>query len=333
MKMELPAEMTHKAILSATFVVIILFSCSENPVSFSYEFVNQFTIERGSNAITVDSDNSYVYVSSSWSSYQKIQKFSKQGELIGTMVDYLTSIEGDYDYYNPIDLIVDHSHNIFVLAKPSNKNSDSTWSSFNGFCIMKYNSNGELQKEYDFADIEEQWRPSALSYKNGILYVTNGNEIKKIIIDSGLFSNIILPIQNVNNTIGPYIPTTDMAIDKDSDIWLVGQASFNENQIGVHVTKFDSTGQNYKVFNAMCKTSTYGAVLNNPGITFDDKDNLYLSTGYCQSIEIYDYKQEFQREIKIEDKNSLPIDIAIDKNNNLYVLDRANDKILVYKLD
>ena len=320
-------------------ICLLIFSCSENqnPVSFSYEFVSQFATEHHSNAITVDSDNSYIYVSSSCPSKnngnQKIQKFSMQGELIGTIVDYLTSIEGNYEYYNPIDLIVDHSHHIFVLAKPYNKNSDSTWSALNGFCILKYNSNGELQKEYDFADIEEEWHPSALSYKNGILYVTNGNELKKIIIDSGLFSNINLPVQNVNHNIGPYIPTTDMAIDKDDDIWLVGQAFFNENQIGVHVTKFDPTCQNHETFYSKCKTSEYGANLNNPGITFDNKDNLYLSTGYCQNIEIYDYKQEFQREIKIEDENSLATDIAIDKNNNLYILDSANDKILLYKLD
>lgn len=322
-----------------TLIFILIFSCSENqnPMSFSYEFISQFATEHHPNAIAVDSENSYIYVSSSYPSKnngnQKIQKFSMQGNLIETIIDYMTSIEGIYEYYNPIDLIVDNTHHIFVLVKPYNKNQDSTWSPLNGFCIMKYNYNGELQMEYDFADIEEEWRPSALSYKNGVLYVTNGNELKKIIIESGQFSNINLPIQNVNHNFGPYIPTTDMAIDKDDNIWLVGQASFNENQIGCHFTKFDPTCQNHKTFYSKCKTSEYGANLNSPGITIDHKDNFYLSTGYCQSIEIYNYKEEFQREIKIDDENSLPTDISIDKNNNLYVLDHANDNIWVYKLD
>lgn len=233
-------------------------------------------------------------------------------------------------------MVVDDISNIYILVKPWTQNLDGNKNYLNGFCIIKYNSDGEYQKEFDFTKIDETLEPSVLAYKNNILYVTNGIELKKINSEDSQSSDYIFPIQNSNYIDPNYIHITDMAIDNDNYIWVVGQADWDVNndwKVGVHITQFDSNCQHQKTFYAKSKSSFFGSALNNPGITFDNDNNMYVTTFYGQSIEIYDFDQEFQREIKIESERSLPIDIVIDKNNNFYVLDRANDNVLVYKLD
>lgn len=320
-----------KQIFFLKLSILLLFSCSDCPVPFSYELADQFTVNKISEIIAIDNDKGYIYVTNLW--YPQIYQYSLQGNLIRTIVDFSEDNNLNYDYYDPIDLTVDENSYIYILARPREQNIDSTWIFLDGFCIIQYNSDGEYQKEFDFTNISKSWYNPVLAYKNNILYVTDGIKLKKINSDDGLTTDFNLLSQNSTE---PYIHTTDMAIDDDNNIWLVGQAtwaSYNDFQVGVHITKFDSNCQYQKTFNAKCRTSFFGSRLNNPGITFDSDNNMYVATFYGRSIEIYDFDQEFQREIKMEDENSLPIDIVIDKNNNMYVLDTIGEKILVYKLD
>ncbi len=310
-------------------IYFLIISCSECPIPFSYELTNQFTVDHGSEIIAIDSNKGYIYIADPW----YIHQYSLQGDQIRTLVDFTQDNIGNYEFYNVRDLVVDDNSNIYILVKPWTQNLDGNRNFLNGFCIIKYNSDGEYQKEFDFTKINEDWFQWILAYKNNILYVTNGIELKKINSEDGLSTDFNLPSQN-NNT-EPYIHTTDMAIDDDNNIWVVGQASWDvatDWKVGVHITQFDSNCQYQKTFNAKCRTSFFGSRMNNPGITFDSNNNMYLATFYCQSIEIYDFDQKFQREILIESERSLPIDIEIDSNKSLYVLDSFNDRILIYEL-
>lgn len=319
-------------------ICLLLFSCEICSIPFSYELADQFTVNQGSDAIAIDDDKGYIYVANS--RHPQIHQYSLQGNLIRTIVNFSEDNNVNYDYYDPIDLTVDENSYIYILAKPREQNIDSTWIFLNGFCIIKYNSNGEYQKEFDYTEINEDWYPwrFSLAYKNNILYVTDGRRLKKINTENGMSNDFVFQIQNSNYIDPNYIHTTDMAIDIDNNIWLVGQADWDVNndwKVGVHMTSFDSNCQNQKTLNANCRASFFGAGMNNPGITFDSYNNMYLATYYGQSIEIYDFDQEFQREIKMEDENSLPIDIVIDQNNNLYVLvhNPGKNRIMIYELD
>lgn len=315
-------------------IYLLILSCDKCPIPFSYELAAQFTVNQGSEIIAIDNDKGYIYIADPFDTTQ-VHQYSLQGNQVRILVDFTQDYIGDYEFYNVVDLVVDDISNIYILVIPWFQNPDGDKSFLNGFCIIKYNSDGEFQKEFDFTNISESWYRSVLAYKNNILYVTNGHRLIKINSEDGLYTYFNL--QSQNNT-EPYIHTTDMAIDDDNNIWLVGQAQWfsdNDFQVGVQVIRFDSNCQNQETFNANCRASFFGAGMNNPGITFDSYNNMYLATFYCKSIEIYDFDQEFQREIKMENENSLPIDIVIDNNNNLYVLvhNSGNNTIMIYELD
>ena len=319
---------------------LLLSSCLKCPVPFSYDLADQFTVSQHSDAIALDSDRGYIYVADSWDN--QIFQYTLQGNQVQTLVDFTQDNIGNYDFYNVIDLVVDDNSNIYILVKPWTQNLGGNKNFLNGFCIIKYNCDGEYQKEFDFTKLDEDWYSwnLNLAYKNNVLYVTNGIKLKKINSEDGQSSDHIFEIPNLNFYDPNFFHIADFAIDDKNNIWVVGQASWNAGinsvpedwKVGAHITKFGSDCKNPETFYAKSKTSFFGSNLNRPGICFDSDNNMYLATCYGQSIEIYDFDQEFQREIKIEGERSIPTDIAID-NNNLYVLDGYNDQILIYRLD
>ena len=88
------------------------------------------------------------------------------------------------------------------------------------------------------------------------------------------------------------------------------------------------------IFNSIRQTANYGANISQPGIALDEKSNIYLVTFYCKSLEIYDNTGKLLGDYdfsKLLNENTLPIDIGVDKSNNIYVLDNLNSVIYVLK--
>src|SRR4030067_1154661 len=165
-----------------------LFSCSKNKnplsfFSFSPELVRQFPAEHRPNAFVIDADRSCMYLSISDPSRrkdnQKILKLSLDGAILDTIADYREKGHGKYVYYQPLDLVLDDNLNLYVLVRPFMPSPDSSWFPLAEIGIMKYNHKGEFQNEYKFAVDEYAWPFTALAYKNGFLYVTNGSVLKK----------------------------------------------------------------------------------------------------------------------------------------------------------
>jgi hypothetical protein len=320
-------------------IFFFLFTCSKNkdPLSssFSMTFVSEFATEPWPNAITADKLTGHIYVSNDQSgrneSSRKIQKYTHDGKLITTIVDYNTNTYGKYERYIPHDLVTDDASEIYVLVMPLSINPDSTWSPLPGFCIMSYNDNGMFLKEYDFTSTGDMHFDLSLAYHKGILYVTNQRIVRKITIDTGEFYDFKLPLEEMEHATINILPTADMAVDKADNIWLTGQVGFNDG-IGCHFTKFDATCQNHTMFYSKGLTTSYGAALNFSAIAFDAENNLYLSTGYCKSIEIYNREILFQYEFIFEDEQYYPLDIAIGKNSFLYILNKFPGSVRIYKL-
>lgn len=314
-------------------IFLILISCFDCLVLFSYEFSNQFTINYGDRAIALDNEHGFLYILNTVDN--QIDLYNLQGNKQFTFADSTIQNNGIYQFYAFIDLIVDEKSDVYILAVPYKIQTDGFKNYFGGFSIINLNSNGELLKEFNYSKIEKSWSPNLLAYKKSILYITDGSRLKKINAENGLAIDYIFPIQNSTDYNRPYIHSTDMAIDNDNNIWLVGQDIWDisiDSKVGVHMTRFDSNCQNQKTFIAKSKSSFFGSALNRPGICFDSDNNMYLATCYGQSIEIYDFDQEFQHEILIESERSLPVNIAIDNNKNLYILDGLNDRVLIYEL-
>lgn len=330
-------------LIFSVIVLLLFLSCStdKNPLFSSYtlELSFEFPTESNPNSIAIDKDHGVIYVSNCRSSLsndsKNIQKFNLKGELLSTIVDYTNINYGSYPYYEPIDLAIDNAHNICVLVKPFLKNErDEYWSAFKGFCIITHNHNGEFLKEYDFAQYNLEFSPVALSLKDDFFYVTNSYSLLKIHKSTGQLINLPLPTKKEDTYSRPEFFTSDLVVDNENNIWVVGQTAFDNTSVGCHVTKMDPTCTNRFTFNSYSKTYDYGAMLNNPGIALDKNGNIYLATFYGKSLEVYNSSGlllgnfEFQ---KGDRKNPLPMSVALDKLNNIYVLDRNNDLVHVIK--
>lgn len=318
-------------------ICLLLFSCGDenNPVSYSSsQFMGEFETEEEPNAIAFDPGNNILYVShsrpSTGQNVRRIQKYSAEGQLSGTFFTYPNNAEDDSISYSPVDMAIDESGNVYVLLLKLRKNPDGSRTQIEDFHIRQYNKNGVLGKVFDFPEIESLYYPSALTYNDGMLCVTNGILLLKISIESTNFTTAKVPAEGIDQAYGDYLPITDMIFDAAGNIWITGQSSIDNESVGCYFAKLN-TANNAQVFNSKGKTINFAANFNNPGITFDGDGNLFLSTGYCQSVEIYDSKSHFVYEFDTG-AESLPFDVAVGNNNVVYVLDQLNDKVLIYKI-
>ena len=330
----------NKCFMFSGFFLLFL-SCtdSKNPISFTTDYIHEFSTEPRPNAIIIDNENGFLYISHSRPSKKNdtrlVQKYDLSGELKGTFIDFTITGDGNFSYYNPIDLTLDIFNNLYVLVKPYREYSDSTWLALNGFCIMKYNLDGNLEREYDFSEFDQEWYPSACTHNNGYLYITNGILIKEVDIHTGQSFDYNIPLKDAP-TILDRLHTTDIKIDMSNNFWLVGQFSYDNISIGCHITKLDPSFENLKSFYSKGKTDLYGSNLNNPGIALDEKGNIYLATFYCKSIEIYDSQEKLLTQIEmdaINETTTLPIGVALGDNKNLYILDHGRECVCVYKIN
>ena len=321
--------------------LFILLSCSENPLFFEdVVFSFEFLTESKPNAIIIDREYDTVYISNCRSSRsndnRKVQKFNLKGELLSTVVDFAHNKNGNYPHYNPIDLTLDADHNIYILVKSYFKlENDDSWFPHNGFCIMKYDSEGEFKKEYDFAEFDMEWSPVAIANNDDFLCITNSIAMIKINKDNGQFIQHSLPTRTEGNSAWPEILVSDMEIDADENFWFVGQAAFNNQSVSCHITKMDPYCKQWSTFYSKTSTTHFGANLNNPGIAFDKSGKIYLATCYCKGVEIF--KRSGMPlgviDIHIEDRDRiLPIDVAVGPDNRIYVLDGGYDSVYVYKV-
>jgi len=303
--------------------------------SIGYEY--SFSTELKPIAIAIEKNNGFVFVvnnnPSSNNYSHKIQKFNLEGELINTIIDFDSFNKGKYTRYTPEDMCIGNS-NIFVLVQPMTL-SNETWITYNGFCVLQFDLNGSLTSEYDFSEFEDYWYPSSIAYLNNFIYVTNGQmTIKKIEENSGIADDIHIPITNDK----PYLLVTDMEIESEEAIYLTGQGiskidSINNDVSGCHITKLNCLVDQQYTFYSKSRTGTMAAMPNNPGLAINDNGNIYLTTFYGRSLEVFNKGNELilQQEIKtIDGEETLPIDIAIIKSD-IYIVDYKNDIVLVYK--
>jgi len=329
-------------IFSFAFFLLFVYGCSKesNPTksenTFTYELAFQFNTFEKPNSMVMDNENQFIYISSGYlnspDDSPKIQKFNFTGELLATVVDFLNYSNGLFSGYSPLDITLDDEQNICVLARPYKKSqNDEYWEPYNGFCILVYNSNGNFQKEFDYSEIDFFYTPS-ITFKNNWFFVTNSFTLYKISKTSEQLTEIPLPKSSDGSMPENFI--SDLAVNGDENIWFVGQASEDGFTVGSYISKVDSKCSQIFKFYSIRTTGNFGANLSQPSIELNKNGNIYLTTFYCQSLEIYnssgillrDY--DFNKEIN---KNTLPIDLGIDKAENIYVLDGRNDLVYVLK--
>ena len=319
-----------------------MIGCEEEktPETLSIDYASIFYTEQNPIAITIDKVSGNVFVANMRKSV-KIQKFDKDGILIKTVVDFTSFPNGNYHRYSLIDIVCDNNQNLYILAKPLVQTNDS-WLNLTGFCILQFDHNDNFQKEFDFShiDLKSCSSVSAIAYSNKFLFVTNGKIIKKISLSGEEIADIELPVEEENRITWPDIHTTDMTISSQGIIYLTGQAALNlsdstgiNDSVGCHITKFNPQTNQRITSYSKGWTINYGAGLNNPGIALSSKGNVYLTTFYCKSLEVYNVNGELINQIDLStlnDDETGPIDVAVN-DSYIYIVDAFNDLIYLFK--
>lgn len=320
------------------FISAILISCEKNDNSGidSIIYKSSFSTDLRPIAITTDKNNGYVYLANHNPSItnfsSKIQKFNLIGVLQETIIDFASFNSGLYDKYSPIDLCINNS-DLFVLVKPMLMTKNE-WSTYTGFCVLHFNLNGNLINEFDFAQLDNYWDFSAMSFFNDFIYVTSGEiVIKKIDANSGEASDIQIPITNDKS----YFLVTDMIVDSEENIYLTGQGPWGfdstSNDVSIcYITQLDCIRDESQTFYSKSRTGIMAAMPNNPGLAKMDNGNIYLSTFYGRSLEIYNTDNELilQKDIKTNEfEETLPIDVTLF-DDDIYIVDYKNNKVHIY---
>jgi hypothetical protein len=329
-----------------SFIISLLFlsGCSKNgnPTNnevntYSYEISFQFNTHFRPTTLTIDDENGFIYITNGHhyflSDDQKILKYDLTGKLISTIADFRNSTNGLYPKYLPIDLTLDNDNNISVLVKPYHKQeNEDYWEPYKGFCIMTYSASGGYLDELDFSQLELDFNPEAMTFKNGMYYVTNSFSLFKISKSSGQLTEIPLPTIPDNSF--PKYLVSDMAVDEGENIWFTGQTIVDTQAISSYISKMDSRCNQLYTFNSVRQAADYPAEISKPSIILDENGNVYITTFYCKSLEIYNSSGlllgdfDFKKEIN---ESTLPIDFGIDKSKNIYVLDYSNNMVYVLK--
>jgi hypothetical protein len=205
--------------------------------------------------------------------------------------------------------------------------------SFKGSSILIFKNNGDFEKELLIDKFSDLHSPDAIAYHDNHLYFSGRQFLRKLSLKTGQYTDYTLPF-NKNNFINfPYIHISDMAINSKGFIYLVGQASFNNNMIGCHITTINPINTQLVTRYSRGKTEIIAAGLNHPGITIDNRERLYLTNSYYKKIEIYTSTCEFKSEIDLQidaGDQLFPTGVAV-YHHYLYVLDEFRDRILIYK--
>ncbi|MBN2261203.1 MAG: hypothetical protein JW702_11695 [Clostridiales bacterium] len=328
-----------KTNLLISVLLLFLISCKKDdnsgPDLFSNTISFKFSFYTDPNpiAISIETKHGFIYVPTN-NSNSKIQKFNIQGELLKTLVEFSSFNKGKYSRYAPIDICIGNN-NIYILVKPYKPHIDDSWFPYEGFCILQFDLNDIFQKEYDFAQSEPINYLSSMAYLNKYIYLTNGQIIKKISLESEQIIDIIIPTDEDSISTWPDIHTTDMEIGSNGIFYLVGQAAFPDTTLGCHITKINPQINERITKYSQGRSLELYAMLNNPGLALDTYDNIYLATFYCKSLEIFNSDVEIIKDIDIQENSNdhtRPLDVGL-YNDQIYILDGFNNIVLVYRID
>lgn len=330
-----------KTNLLISILLLLTISCKKEenskPKSISYE--SSYSTEPGPISISYNYVNNTLYVAnlnhSKYDYSAKIQVFNREGVHVKTVIDFESFELGYFERYEPVDLTFDNHQNLYVLVKPLIKQTDDSWTTPPGFSILQFDDSDSFIRELDFSDIDGERRHSSISYHNNQLYVTNGQILKQINLDTQQFYNFTLTVNDNETGTWPNLHTTDMEIRSDGLIYFTGQAAFNNDSVGCHLSSYNIGTNQLTINYAKGWTWMCCAMLNNPGIFISNDGYLYLASFYKMSIEVYDKNDDFiidcdTRTSQFEETR--PIDIVY-YNGKIFLADNFNNQIHIFKQD
>jgi len=331
-----------KTNLLTAILLLLIVGCEKDVIVPKPEIIGfdfSFSTERSPISVLFKEINQTLYVANYWPSIydysSKILVYSNDGTLIKTVADFESFNQGHFDRYELVDFTFDNKQSLYVLVRPLIKQPDQSEAAPTGFTILQFDTNDNFKRELDFSTSVGVRNPSSISYFGNCLYIAfgEGKILKKISIDNQQVVDISIPKKENDTGTWPYLHNTDMEFNTKGRLYFTGQASFNLDTVGCHISIFNPKTNELNIKYAKGWTWLCCAGFNNPGIYISNSGYIYLANFYNMSIEIYNEDIGFITDFdtrKAGFEETRPIDIVCN-DKRIYVADELNDRIHVFK--
>lgn len=269
------------------------------------------------------SPDGYIFVADSVNN--RIQKFDKNGNLLGAWGKYANAQEGDAPggtMNEPWDIAIGKDGSIFVADTFNHR-------------IQKLTADGEFVKMWGIfaqgSDPESFWGPRGIAVDNqGNVLVTDTGNKRILVFDQDL--NFITQFGGTGFEAGEFDEPVGIAISKNG---LVAVADTWNRR--VQVFEVDDSGLNYTPTSAFDVEAWYGTgIENKPYITFSPYNTIFISDPDGDRILEFTIEGEFVRGFQdlaySLDIFSAPYGLVFDQEGKLWVSEVSTNMILRFDL-
>lgn len=246
----------------------------------------------------------YMYVTDSQN--QRVQRFDKYGDFDFQFGRFGTD---DGQFNNPSGIAVDFDHWVYVVDKG---NSRVQKFGIKGDFVKSFGSHGTGQGQFDDP------QGVALDLVGSIYVADPGNDRIQKFDSQG---NFVLEVSGYGWGEGFLNQPHDVATDRFNNIYV---ADMGNNRI----QRFDESGRYMSTFGKRGKGE--GEFDNPSGIILGDSGYVYVADSGNGRIQVFDNEGNF---IAHYDKGlSQPTGLALDRDNNLYVVDTGKNCVKRLKI-
>jgi hypothetical protein len=217
----------------------------------------------------------------------KIQQHTRDGEFVKSLVDFENIEEGSYDYYYPVDMVIDESNRIHALVNPIIAMPGEEMDAFlqTHFCIHSFDLDGNFLKETLIPIQSWPNRPREIACSGSDLYATFGDKLWKINLDTDNVHVFTLPplpypVERTN--------TSDIKCDQKGRILFSSHNKIRSDTLRSEIYRFDTkSGEFEKVQESKDYEWIETGCCQQPSMFFDEKERLYLVTTLVGSLEVF----------------------------------------------
>lgn len=265
----------------------------------------------------------------------RLDRFSKKGELLGTMIDFMAFNQGKYPRYLPRDLAQDAYRYLYVLCTPVTDTTGEGWTAASGFSILVFHADRGFIREMDFAERNEGLA-RLLTCHERTLYICYSPEILNIDIESGVLEEIAFPRDSAFVEDGAEglleHQFSDLEVNAGGQLLFSGPWYSHPDSSSCRIWALEKDFHGSTSFSSMDQQLVHASMIGSPGLAVHADGDVFLATFYGSGIQIFNKKMQpllSHQLLSNGDSDPLPIDVATYRDR-VYVADYANSQVRIY---